>query len=94
MNTLSIILLIYLIIINIISIIVTIYDKLCAIGRKWRVKESTLLLLSFLGGSIGMYITMLLIRHKTRHLKFMLGIPAIILLELLIIILVWSFVNG
>lgn len=88
------IILIYLLAINIIAIIVTIYDKLCAIGRKWRIKESTLLLLSSLGGSIGMYITMLLIRHKTRHLKFMLGIPAILLFELLIIFLVWRFVNG
>ena len=88
------IILIYLLVINIISIIVTIYDKLCAIGRKWRVKESTLLLLSFLGGSVGMYITMLLIRHKTRQIKFMLGIPAILLFELLIIFLVWRFVNG
>lgn len=88
------IILIYLLAINIIAIIVTIYDKLCAIGRKWRIKENTLLLLSSLGGSIGMYITMLLIRHKTRHLKFMLGIPAILLFELLIIFLVWRFVNG
>lgn len=88
------IILIYLLTINIIAIIVTIYDKLCAIGRKWRIKESTLLLLSSLGGSIGMYITMLLIRHKTSHLKFMLGIPAILLFELLIIFLVWRFVNG
>lgn len=88
------IILIYLLAINIIAIIVTIYDKLCAIGRKWRIKENTLLLLSSLGGSIGMYITMLLIRHKTRHFKFMLGIPAILLFELLIIFLVWRFVNG
>lgn len=74
-------LLIYLVIINIISIIVTVYDKYCAIHNKWRVKEATLLTLSALGGSIAMYITMQVIRHKTKKLKFMLGIPLIIVLQ-------------
>ena len=89
MNILLIILAIYLILINLIAVIVTIYDKLCAVKRRWRVKESTLLLLSALGGSICMYITMLLIRHKTRHIKFMLGIPLILIFQLLIAFLIW-----
>ena len=88
------ILFIYLLIINIIAIIITIYDKLCAIGRRWRVKENTLLLISALGGSVAMYITMQIIRHKTRHLKFMLGIPIIIIVQLLIAFIVWRVVNG
>ena len=88
------ILFMYLLIINIIAIIITIYDKLCAIGRRWRVKENTLLLISALGGSVAMYITMQIIRHKTRHLKFMLGIPIIIIVQLLISFIVWRVVNG
>ena len=88
------ILFIYLIAISILAVIITIYDKICAMSRKWRVKESTLLLLSVLGGSVAMYITMQIIRHKTRHIKFMLGIPIIIILQLLIIFLVWRVVNG
>ena len=91
MNILLIILAIYLILINLIAVIVTIYDKLCAVKRRWRVKESTLLLLSALGGSICMYITMLLIRHKTRHIKFMLGIPLILIFQLLIAFLIWRY---
>lgn len=91
MNILLIILAIYLILINLIAVIVTIYDKLCAVKRRWRVKESTLLLLSALGGSICMYITMFLIRHKTRHIKFMLGIPLILIIQIIIVFLIWRY---
>ncbi len=87
-------LLIYLIAISIIAIIITIYDKLCAIGRRWRVKENTLMLISALGGSLAMYITMLIIRHKTRHIKFMLGIPLIIIIQLIIFYFIWRVSNG
>ena len=91
MNIFLFILAIYLILINLIAVIMTIYDKLCAVKRRWRVKESTLLLLSALGGSISMYITMLLIRHKTRHIKFMLGIPLILIVQLIIAFLIWRY---
>ena len=74
--------LVYLLVISVISIAVTIYDKWAAKNRpKKRTRESTLLLLSALGGSIAMLLTMYGIRHKTKHIKFMLGIPLIILLQ-------------
>ena len=85
-------LLIYFVIINIIAIIVTVYDKYCAVHNKWRVKESALLLVSVLGGSVSMYITMRLIRHKTKKSKFMLGIPLIIVLQFVICFLVKYYV--
>ena len=73
----------YLALISLVSIVVCIYDK--AISKKNRVElripEKTLLILSALGGSVAMFITMLAIRHKTKHLKFMLGIPLIIILQ-------------
>ena len=78
---------IYLVLINLIAIIITCYDKYCAVKNKWRVKERTLFTISVLGGSIGMYLTMQTIRHKTKHLKFMLGIPAIFIVEIVIAIL-------
>ena len=72
----------YIIAISIISIIVCCYDKIAAKHMtKHRTRESTLLLLSALGGSVAMLATMLIIRHKTKHTKFMLGIPLIILLQ-------------
>lgn len=72
---------IYLLAISFISIIFTIHDKLSAKRHKRRVPEKTLLTLSLLGGSVSMLATMLLIRHKTKHLKFMIGIPVIISLQ-------------
>ena len=81
----------YLIIINLIAVIVTIHDKRAAVKGTWRVKENTLLLISALGGSPAMYLTMLLIRHKTRKPKFMVGIPLILIAELIIIYLVLHY---
>lgn len=86
--------LVYLILINIISVIVTIVDKVCAIKHIWRVRERTLLILSAVGGSVSMFVTMQIIRHKTRHLKFMLGIPAIFIVQCLIAFVIWRVVNG
>ena len=73
----------YLAIISLVSIVVCIHDK--KITKKNRVElripEKTLLILSALGGGVAMFVTMLLVRHKTKHVKFMLGIPVIILLQ-------------
>lgn len=67
---------------SLISFLVTVYDKWAAKHNpKHRTRENTLLLLSLLGGSVAMFATMLTIRHKTKHLKFMLGIPAIMILQ-------------
>jgi len=73
---------VYLAIISLISIIVCCYDKFAAKhAQRHRTPEITLLALSALGGSIAMLATMFLIRHKTKHAKFMIGIPLIILLQ-------------
>ena len=77
------IIILYLAAISLISVIVCIYDKV--ISKKNRVElripEKTLLILSAVGGSVAMFITMLLIRHKTKHFKFMFGIPVIIVIQ-------------
>ena len=78
-------LLLYLAVINIIGIIVTIHDKIAAKKNKWRISEKTLFILSALGAGVSVYITMLLIRHKTKHKRFMIGIPVILILELILI---------
>lgn len=78
--------LIYLAVISLVSVIITVHDKSAAKKKHRRVPEKTLLLLSLLGGSVAMYLTMQMIRHKTRHAKFMLGIPAIIVLQLGVLI--------
>lgn len=82
---------IYLIFINILALIFTVSDKHRAIKHKRRISEFTLMLISVLGGSVTMLVTMLVIRHKTRHIKFMLGIPLIILIQLICTFLIWRF---
>lgn len=92
-NPILSILIAYIAVISLISIIVCIYDK--KISKKNRVElrtpEKTLLLLSALGGSVAMFITMLIIRHKTKHVKFMLGIPLIMIVQAAAVYLLFYF---
>lgn len=84
----------YLAVISLVAVIVTVYDKsVSKIAGHRRVPEKTLLLLSALGGSVAMYLTMLTIRHKTKHAKFMVGIPAIIVAQYGIFMLVRNLVR-
>jgi len=85
---------IYLAVVSIISIIITIADKSKAKRRAWRVPESVLLGWSAIGGSVAMLITMLLIRHKTKHAKFMVGIPLIILLQITAAVGIFFLINS
>lgn len=80
------IILIYVILINIIGFLSMYIDKKKAVSHKWRTKESTLMLIALLGGGIGSFAGMRCFRHKTKHLKFTLGIPVIILIEIFIIL--------
>lgn len=69
-------------VISVISVIATIYDKIAAKTGNRRIAEKTLMLLGLLGGASMMLLTMLIIRHKTRHAKFMVGLPLEILLHI------------
>ncbi len=77
-------LIIWLLIINFFSLLLMYADKQKARRHKWRIRESSLLLTAFLGGSIGTLIGMHLFRHKTKHLKFLIGVPLILVLQLLL----------
>lgn len=76
----------YLIVINLIATVVCVIDKISAIKGGRRVSENNLMLISIIGGSIFMYFTMKIIRHKTKHSKFMIGLPIIIFLQAALII--------
>lgn len=69
---------IYLLAVSVIGTVLCIHDKISAKKRKRRIPEKTLFLFAILGASGAMYLTMLLIRHKTRHPSFMIGFPCII----------------
>ena len=76
----------YILILNLIGFIIMFIDKRKAIHRKWRISENTLIFISILGGSVGMLLGMHCFRHKTNHKKFTLGVPAILIIQLGIII--------
>ena len=85
---------VYLALISLVATVLTIYDKHRARTGSWRVKERTLLFVAALGGSIAMYVIMSLIRHKTKHKKFMIGIPVIIFLQIAVTFIIWWLVKG
>ena len=74
--------LLYLLIVNAVSFLLMLADKQKAKKKLWRIPESTLLLSAAIGGSIGSLAGMYTFRHKTKHLKFTLGIPAILFLQM------------
>ena len=77
----------YLLIINLIGFLIMLIDKSRAIHKEWRIPEKTLLGISIIGGSIGMLLGMSTFRHKTKHKKFTIGIPFILIIQFSLIIL-------
>ncbi len=80
---------IYFCAISFISVLLTIADKYKAKRNKWRISESTLLIVGLLGGALCEYITMRIIRHKTLHKKFMIGLPAEIIFQIILIVFIY-----
>lgn len=76
----------YLCLINAIAAAVCIFDKIQAKRHGRRTSEKMLFFLSAAGGSVGLYTAMRLIRHKTLHKRFMIGVPLIFAAETLILI--------
>lgn len=73
---------------NIVTFVTFWIDKNLAQNNKSRVSESTLVLMSALGGAVGGLAAMYLFRHKTRHAKFFLGLPAMLLIHMIIAFLI------
>ena len=78
---------IYLVIINLAAFLLMAMDKSRARKHRWRIPEKTLFLLAILGGSIGAIAGMYTFRHKTRHWYFVIGMPAILILQ--VVLAVW-----
>ena len=75
--------LIYLLIINLITFLAMYVDKKKAKWGKWRIKETTLFTLVLLGGGIGGIAGMYTFRHKTKKTRFVIGFPAILIIEII-----------
>lgn len=83
-------LLVYLLIINAAAFALMLADKWKAKKNRWRIPEATLMGTAALGGSIGALAGMYLVRHKTQHLKFTLGIPVILAAQL--VLATWIYI--
>lgn len=76
---------IYLVVINVVTFFMYGIDKWKARKAKWRIREAALLGLAVLGGSVGAWLGMRVWHHKTLHKKFRYGVPAIIVIQLLLV---------
>lgn len=77
---------IYLLAINFITFVAMYIDKKKAKKGKWRTKESTLFTLVLLGGGVGGIAGMYLFKHKNRKTRFVIGFPAILIIEIICVI--------
>lgn len=80
-------LILYLLIVNAIGLILMLVDKVKAKKNLWRIPEATLFLVAAIGGSIGSLLGMYTFRHKTKHIKFILGMPLILAAQIILVIL-------
>ena len=81
---------IYLIVINLISFLTMYVDKRKAKYGRWRIPEQTLFILALIGGSIGSIAGMYTFRHKTKKLRFSVGFPVILILQIILIFSLWN----
>lgn len=77
-------LLLYLLIINALAFVLMLADKIKARKNLWRIPERTLILCAAAGGSLGCLAGMYLLRHKTLHPKFTIGVPVILALQVVL----------
>ena len=83
--------LLYLLLINAAAFVLMLVDKVKAKKNRWRISERTLMLSAVLGGSVGALLGMYTFRHKTKHIKFTLGVPAILIIQLALAL--WLFLK-
>ena len=84
----------FIIIMSTLSFLLMGIDKTKARKEKWRISEKTLMLTALFGGSIGTLLGMLLFRHKTRKPLFFIGVPLILITEIILFYLLTNNVSG
>lgn len=80
---------IYIVLINLFAYILYLIDKRKSRKAKWRISEKTLIVTALLGGSVGALLAMKIFRHKTKHKKFTIGIPLILMAQVVLLILIF-----
>lgn len=77
----------YLLLINAVGFFIMLIDKRKAKKKAWRISEATLMTVAAIGGSLGSLIGMYQFRHKTKHKKFTIGIPLLLILHIILLLL-------
>ena len=85
----KLLLIIYVAVMSLIAFAAFGLDKYKAKTDKWRTPEKTLFLLAIIGGGIGAFLGMQVFRHKTKHTQFVIGIPVIMIAQLILIGWLW-----
>ena len=86
-----IILIIYLAVVNLFAFILFGIDKHKAKSQKWRISEKGLFVSAIIGGSVGALVGMYAFHHKTKHWYFVIGIPAILIIQIAIGVCIYIF---
>lgn len=81
-------LILYLLLVNASGFLLMLVDKIKAKKNLWRIPEATLFLVAAMGGSVGSLVGMYLLRHKTKHFHFILGMPLIFAVQVMAVILI------
>lgn len=84
--------LLYLFLVNAAGLLFMLADKHRARKKQWRIPEATLMGIAAMGGSIGALLGMYAFRHKTRHPKFFIGIPVLLVMQLCLAILLYQMI--
>lgn len=80
---------VYLLGVNVLAFLMYGLDKMKAKKDKWRIPEKTLIMVAVIGGSVGAFLGMQTFRHKTKHLKFTIGVPVIFVLQIVAVWYIW-----
>ena len=83
----------YLLIINLITFLLYAIDKRRSIRKAWRIPESVLIGFAAVGGSVGALLAMLLFRHKTKHAKFTVGVPLILVAQIIVVLSFYKYLS-
>ena len=86
--------LVYLFLVNAAGFLLMLIDKRKARKNKWRIPEKTLMTVAAIGGSLGSLLGMYTFRHKTQHLKFTIGIPLILTVQIVLAVVIASMMTA
>lgn len=77
--------LLYLVLINLLGFLIMAVDKYKAEKHQWRIKEKTIFTITLLGGGVGTIAGMYAFRHKTKKASFTIGLPVILVAEIVLV---------